>query len=308
MAKPGRPFPPPQGRIIALPGRGRTYVQDVPGPPGAPTVVLIHGLTMTSDLNWFGAFTELARHFRVVAMDLRGHGRGLPAGWGFRLEDCADDVAALVRTLGLRQVIVVGYSMGGLVAQLVWRRHRSLVQGLVLCSTARNFRGSIAERLIGLFWPAVGVTAQMTPLLHVVGAHLVGANLLGPIEDAAVRQWAHREMARTSLATLAAAIDAVSDFTSHLWIGSVNVPASVIVTTRDSVVPVSRQLNLAAAIPGAILHEVHADHGVCVRFPAMFGRELLRACRSVSVGDADGAHGGHGSDSTAANAALGDPA
>jgi 3-oxoadipate enol-lactonase len=284
MAQPGRPFPLPQGRMIALPGRGRTYLQEVQGPPGAPTLVLIHGLTMTSDLNWFGAFRELGRHFRVVAMDLRGHGRGLPAGWGFRLEDCADDVAALVRTLGLRQVIVVGYSMGGLVAQLVWRRHRPLVKGLVLCSTARNFRGSITERLIGLFWPAVGVAAQMTPLLHVVGAHLVGANLLGPIEDAGLRQWAHREMARTSLATLAAAIDAVSDFSSHHWIGSVNVPSAVIVTTRDSVVPVSRQLKLAGSIPGAIVHELHADHGVCVRAPATFGRELLRACRSVCAG------------------------
>jgi 3-oxoadipate enol-lactonase len=285
MAQVGRPFPLPQGRTIRLPGRGTTYLREFEGPPGAPTVVLIHGLTMTGDLNWFGTFAQLGRHFRVVAMDLRGHGRGMPAGWGFRLEDCADDVAALVRTLGLRSVIVVGYSMGGLVAQLVWRRHPRLVAGLVLCATARNFRGSIAERLIGMFWPAVGVAAQMTPLLHVVGAHLVGANLLGPIEDAALRQWAHREMAKTSLATLAAAIDAVCDFSSHNWIGAVNVPASVIVTTRDSVVPVTRQLKLASAIPGALVHELHADHGVCVRAPAAFARELVNACRSVCTGE-----------------------
>jgi 3-oxoadipate enol-lactonase len=281
MAQVGRSFQLPLGRVVTLPGRGTTYVREAAGPEGAPAVVLIHGLTMTGDLNWFGAFSELGRHFRVVAMDLRGHGRGMPAGWGFRLEDCADDVAALVRTLGISQVIVVGYSMGGLVAQLVWRRHPALVRGLVLCSTARNFHGSIAERLIGVFWPAVGVAAQLTPVLHLVGAHLVGANLLGPIEDAAIRHWAHREMARTSMATLAAAIDAVSVFTSHNWIGAVNVPASVVITTRDSVVPASRQLKLAGAIPGAVLHEIHADHGVCVRTPALFGRELVKACRSI---------------------------
>jgi len=174
------------------------------------------------------------------------------------------------------------------VAQLVWRRHPALVSGLVLCSTARNFHGSIAERLIGLFWPAVGVAAQLTPVLHLVGAHLVGANLLGPIEDPAIRQWAHREMAQTSMATLAAAIDAVSVFTSHNWIGAVDVPAAVVVTTRDSVVPVSRQLKLANSIPGALLHEIQADHGVCVRAPALFGRELLQACRSICDRDASG--------------------
>jgi 3-oxoadipate enol-lactonase len=284
MTQAGRPFHLPEGRILALPGRGTTHLRESEGPPGAPTVVLIHGLTMTADLNWFGAFSALARHFHVVALDLRGHGRGMHAGWGFRLEDCADDVAALVRTLGLGRVIVVGYSMGGLVAQLLWRRHRTLVDGLVLCATARNFRGSIAERLIGLFWPAVGIAAQMTPLLHLVGAHLVGASLLGPIEDAALRQWAHREMARTSMATLAAAIDAVSEFTSHDWIGAVDVPTAVIVTTLDGIVPASRQLKLASAIPGAVLHEIQADHGVCVRAPAAFARELLNACRSVCAG------------------------
>jgi pimeloyl-ACP methyl ester carboxylesterase len=288
MAQVGRSYQLPLGRVVSLPGRGATYVRESAGPAGAPTVVLIHGLTMTADLNWFGAFSDLGRRFRVVAMDLRGHGRGMPAGWGFRLEDCADDVAALVRTLGLGPVIVVGYSMGGLVAQLVWRRHPALVGGLVLCSTARNFHGSIAERLIGLFWPAVGVAAQMTPVLHLVGAHLVGANLLGPIPDAAIRQWAHREMARTSMATLAAAIDAVSVFTSHNWIGTVDVPAAVVVTTRDSVVPVSRQLKLASSIPGALVHEIQADHGVCVRAPALFGRELLHACRSVCAGETPG--------------------
>jgi len=285
MVQVGRQFPLPQGRMVALPGRGTTYLRESAGPPGAPTVVLIHGLTMTANLNWFGSFAELGRHYRVVAVDLRGHGRGMPAGWGFRLEDCADDVAALVRALGVDHVVVVGYSMGGLVAQLLWRRHPTLVAGMVLCSTARNFRGSIAERLIGLFWPAVGVAAQMTPLLHLVGAHLVGANLLGPIEDAALRHWAHREMAQTSLATLAAAIDAVSEFTSHDWIGAVDVPAAVIVTTLDGVVPVSRQLKLASAIPGAVLHEIQADHGVCVRAPAAFARELLKACRAVCLGD-----------------------
>jgi len=283
MTEAGTPFDPPFGRAVLLPGRGITYVREWAGPPGAPTVLLIHGLAMTADLNWFGAFPALVRQFSVVALDLRGHGRGIPASQPFHLEDCADDIAALADVLGLDRFIAVGYSMGGLVAQLLWRRHPGRVAGLVLCSTARNFRGSIAERLTALMWPALGAAAQLSPILQLVGAQVLGSSLLGHLEDATVRRWANSEMGRTSLATATSAIQAVSEFTSHDWIGAVDVPAAVVVTTLDRIVPLPRQLKLARAIPGAILRELDADHGVCVSAPANFGRELLEVCRLVAA-------------------------
>ena len=51
----------PPGRQVELPGRGTPYVPDIPGPPGAPVVVLLHGLMATADLNWISAYSELAR-------------------------------------------------------------------------------------------------------------------------------------------------------------------------------------------------------------------------------------------------------
>src|SRR2546427_10570624 len=113
----------PPGRYVDLPGRGRTWVIDAPGPVGAPTLVLLHGLSATAALNWFTTFPTLARRFRLVAPDLRGHGRGIRSNRTFRLEDCADDIAALADALGIERFIPVGYSMGGPVAQLVWHRH-----------------------------------------------------------------------------------------------------------------------------------------------------------------------------------------
>jgi 3-oxoadipate enol-lactonase len=138
-------FPP--GTRVELPGRGSGYVYHSPAPPGAPTLVLLHGLWATGSLNWFPAFAPLAGRFGVAAADLRGHGRGIPVTGHFRVADCADDVAALVDALGTGPVILVGYSLGGVVAQMTWRRHPDRVAGLVLCATSRNFGGSRQEQL-----------------------------------------------------------------------------------------------------------------------------------------------------------------
>ncbi|HLJ07868.1 MAG TPA: alpha/beta fold hydrolase, partial [Acidimicrobiia bacterium] len=99
---PGPPIPPPlpPGRIVHLPGRGETFVRDT-GPPPAdgpapgPPVLLLHGWTASADVNFFAVFPELAGRHRAVALDHRGHGRGLRPRTPFSLEDCADDAAAL---------------------------------------------------------------------------------------------------------------------------------------------------------------------------------------------------------------------
>src|SRR3954470_13108295 len=129
----------PLGRRVDLPGRGTTFVREVAGPEGAPTVLLLHGLLASGGLNWFQAFAPMSEHFRVVALDHRGHARGLRTRSRFRLADCADDAAALIEALGTGPVIAVGYSMGGPIAQLLWKRHPELVAGLVLCATSDRF-------------------------------------------------------------------------------------------------------------------------------------------------------------------------
>ena len=85
----------------------------------------------------------------------------------------------------------------------------------------------------------------------------------------------------TSMATVAAAVTSVGKFTSHNWIGDVDVPVAVLVTTRDSVVPTSRQMKLAHAIPHATVINVEGDHGVFVATPRLFADKILEACRAV---------------------------
>ncbi len=277
----------PLTRLVELPGRGMTRVWDCAGPPGAGTLVLIHGVAGTAELNWGKVFAQLGAHFRVVAADLRGHGDGIRLRSRFRLEDCADDVAALAGVLDIRRFAAVGYSMGGMVAQLLHRRHGSLLSGLVLCSTAGNARGSLAEQMAALAVPAVATALRWNPMMHLMGADSIGMALLGRVDDPATVSWARAQLSRTSLATTLSAMHAVSEFTSDRWIGQVDVPAAVVITTRDFVVPPSRQLRLARAIPGASVHHVDGDHGACINAPQLFARALLQACWSVQPARGD---------------------
>jgi 3-oxoadipate enol-lactonase len=272
----------PVTRLVELPGRGVTRMWECAGPPGGETLMLIHGLACTAELNWGKVFAPLAAHFRVVAADLRGHGDGIRAGSRFRLEDCADDVAALAAVLGTGKFTAVGYSMGGMVAQLVYRRHASLLSGLVLCSTAGNV-GSLAQELAAFALPAAA-GLRWNPVLQLVSAEVLGSALLGPIEDQAAASWARAQLGRTTLVSAVSAIQAVCQFSSDGWISQVDIPTAVVVTTRDRIVPAGRQLALARAIPGASVHEVDADHAVCITAPQVFARTLLEACWSVEPG------------------------
>ena len=84
---------------IQLGRHGSTTVRDIPGPPGAAAVMLLHGLGATVRLNWGPCFRPLSEHFRVLGLDHRGHGSGLRTR-RFRLEQCADDAADAARAPG----------------------------------------------------------------------------------------------------------------------------------------------------------------------------------------------------------------
>jgi len=275
------PFAPPlpPGRYVELPRRGRVWVHEARGPQGASTLVLLHGLSATAALNWFTAFPALSRRFHVVALDLRGHGRGIRSARPFRLEDCADDAVALADELGIDRFVPVGYSMGGPVAQLVWRRHPERVEGMVLCATSRNFRGGGEERLVFTALPGVATAARLVPpfLRREVMRRAVAARP----DDPPVLRWILSEVQRHDPAVLVEAARALGSFSSHDWIGDVDVPVGVVVTLEDNLVPPHRQLKLARAIPGATIHAIDADHGACANRPDLFVPALLEASESV---------------------------
>jgi pimeloyl-ACP methyl ester carboxylesterase len=240
-------------------------------------VILLHGLGATTTINWPGAFGALSSHFRVVALDHRGHGRGIRSPWPFRLEDCADDVVALADALGLERIILVGYSMGGPIALLARRRHAGRVSGLVLCATSSVFNDEKANG--SPLGAAVAASLRVTPPLirRTVAAAVVRA--IG--RESGFAPELVDEMCLHDPAAVLEATRAVWRFDARTWVEELRCPTAVVVTERDRLVPVRRQLELATAT-GATLHPVTAGHDVAGRDPRRFLNALGEACRSVS--------------------------
>lgn len=268
----------PEGRHLELIGRGTTFVREA-GPASAPTLLLLHGWTANADLGWRGTYPALTDRFHVVALDHRGHGRGIRDTRRFSLEDCADDAAALIEHLGLQHVIPVGYSMGGPIAQLLWRRHPELVDGLVLCATSSTFNGTPRER--ALFGLLSGASVGARRLRPEQRAALAMRLMAKKQVDPSAWMWAHESVAAHDWMAIIDAGRAIGRFDSRSWISNVGVPTAVVVTTRDRVVPPARQLELAAAIPGATLHPVRGDHAVCLAQCEELVPRLVEAVDSV---------------------------
>jgi 3-oxoadipate enol-lactonase len=269
----------PHGRTVHLPGRGRTHVLEAPGPAGAPTVVLLHGLGATAGINWAGSMEQLSQRYRVLAPDQRGHGRRPLSLRLFTLEDCADDVAALADAVGEDRVIVAGYSMGGPITLLARRRHPERVAGIVLCATSAHFGG--ADPRYGRSLQYLRTTMRLTPP-H-VRRQMMGTMMRHYDGGAALHPDFAAEAGRNDPAAVLDAVAAVTRFDARSWLDELSVPAASVVTTRDRYVPVARQLELAHAT-GAAIVSVTADHDVAMRRADVFAPALLQACDIVVRG------------------------
>ena len=275
------------GRFVTIAGRGEFFVRYAPhADPTAPVVLLLHGWTASSDLNFFTAYAELHQHATVIGIDHRGHGRGLRPDEPFSLEDCADDAAAVVRKLGAERVIAVGYSMGGPIAMLLARRHPELVAGLVLQATAMEWRATRRERtrwqISRMFGPITRrfvrprlvrlVFARRFPRRHALRPHL---------------GWMLAEWRRNDPWHMAQAARALSRFDARPWLASLGVPTVVVLTTRDQLVPPRKQRQLAETASAAVI-PLDGDHFVNVLQPAEFSAATTRAVRQVLVAPAAG--------------------
>jgi len=269
----------PPGREVELPGRGTTFVRELDGPtPTSPTVLLLHGWTASADINWRRCYYPLSSQYRVIALDHRGHGGGIRSRKIFRLLECAGDAAALADVLGIERYIPVGYSMGGPIAQLMWKHHPERVLGLVLCATATSFATSREEKLSFMGLSGLAAVARVAPTQ--TRQWLTEQMFLRRKTDQ-WDPWSIEQVGRHEWRTVLEAGRAIGKFSSRAWIEDIDVPTSVIMTMRDHVVPLRRQVRLFESISGAEAFQVDGDHDACVANADDFVPTLLRAIHSV---------------------------
>jgi pimeloyl-ACP methyl ester carboxylesterase len=269
----------PPGRLVDVSGRPPIWVYDAAGPPNAPVVILLHGLGASAALNWFSTFGPLAEHFRVIAPDHRGHGRTPAGDETFSLSGCAEDAFAVADALGIDRFVAVGYSMGGPIAQLMWRNQPDRIAGLVLAATSRDFGGRILDRLK---FQSIPLALAATRLPGSGSVRGLGVALLSPrFTSGPLRRWVREELGRGDARRVLEAAAALGRFSSRTWIRDVDVPTSVIVAMNDQLVPVRRQLKLARSIDGAVAAFVNGDHYSVGSAPEDFVPVLVHECLSV---------------------------
>ena len=272
------PEPPvalPPGRVVHVAGRGELFYRDTGG--DGPVVLLLHGWVVTADLNWFLAYGPLSEAgYRVVALDHRGHGRGMRPLDPFRLADCAGDAAALLAHLGVERAVAVGYSMGGPIASLLARDHPERVSGLVLSATAPHWQ----SRAMKLIWRAQGLT-RLAGGIFPRGIWRAGFRLAGFPESAAA-DWFISELTRGSGVDIAEAGREMGRYDARPWLPGIDVPAAVIVTTHDKSVPPATQRELVPLLR-ARQFDVKGDHDAVTTKSDRFNKVLIEAIRSLEA-------------------------
>jgi 3-oxoadipate enol-lactonase len=266
-------------RTLVVPGRGEFFLRDSGGAdPARPTVMLLHGWMVTADLNWHRAYDALvAAGYRVLAIDHRGHGRGLRAMAPFRLEDCAADAAAVLRELGAAPAVVVGYSMGGAIAQLMARDHAEVMSGLVLSGTCQHFQDP-ATRKLWKWMGVVGVALGLAPRWFYRGA----------FRSAKIRltertAWWLSELMRHQARDVAEAGRELGRFDSRPWLAALRrAPTAMVLTGRDQMVSAAKQRELAEA-SGATVFEVAIDHLEVTDRAELYNPALISAVEAVAA-------------------------
>ncbi|SCL25617.1 Pimeloyl-ACP methyl ester carboxylesterase [Micromonospora nigra] len=222
-----RPHSRPDEQVRLRSADGTTLFATAYGPPAAPTLVLVHGLGLSLD-SWQQVIDELAGQYRVIAYDLRGHGRsGHSPTRDYSLEAHAADLAAVLRTMtNGRPTVLVGHSLGG--AVILARTKHSLdgIAGVVFVGSAaavvtvpglpaRGLPDPARRAVIRLWLAVLRTTAALArPMRHAAPVtNAVGRRLLFAPDDpdSAVDRARHSflgtdpdVLARTSLASVRA--------------------------------------------------------------------------------------------------------
>lgn len=295
-----------EARVLPSHDGGNLYVVEK-GPPDARPLVLLHGITLAARV-WGYQLRDLSDRYRVIAVDLRGHGQSTAGREGFGLHLLAEDLCTVLERLDLRDAIVVGHSMGGMTLMRFCGDHPQVlderVAGVVFLATAG---------VVPLPPVVQRVLARATPRLQRLGEvrgwerfpRLAGAE--GDLPYVLARRVFGRDPSHTHIELtrqLAAACAPSTSFPSGLGLvlhdaeealAATRTPALVIAGELDTLTPVAFSRRIAELLPDAELHVLDgAGHQLMLERPDeladlldRFAERLARDPATAPVGISD---------------------
>lgn len=244
-----------------IPVNGTTLFVDETGPAGAPALVFTNSLGTTVEM-WDQQVRVLARRWRCIRYDTRGHGRSPATGGSVSLEVLIEDLAGVVDALGLDRPVVAGLSLGGITAQGYALAHPDRLSALVLMATAPHLppRENWLARAATVEQDGMGAIADAVMQRWFTPAFGAGEPGLLAVQR-------ERFLANDPIG-YAACCRALADVDLRDRIGAIAVPTLVVAGAEDPVTTVAMAEALAGAIPGAGLEVIpEASHILTVERP-----------------------------------------
>jgi pimeloyl-ACP methyl ester carboxylesterase len=220
-----------------------------------PAVLLLHGLGATGD-DWPLQVPALATHYRVLTVDLPGHGRSRPPRGRWTIDVIAGDVIDLLDHLGEPPLHVVGLSLGGCVAQRLALKRPQLVRSLILVNTFARLRPAGlrgALRFGRRLW-----LLAVAPMP--VNAAYIAEGLFPRPDQRELYEAAASRLAANPKSAYWNVVRALAMFNTTPVLGQIACPTLVVAGDRDRTIPLAAKQRLAQGIPGARLVVV-ADSG-----------------------------------------------
>jgi 3-oxoadipate enol-lactonase len=205
-----------------------------------PALLLLHGIGSNSR-SFRHQLADLADAFTVVAWDAPGYGHSDDPPRALSMADNADEAARLLDVLNIEQTHVLGVSMGGVIAQLLYHRHPERVRSLILADTTAG--GSSPERLQQRLHAIDTLTPRQ--LAEQRAPQLVRSDAPQALIDELTEIMADVRPAGYRAAAIALAETDLTGLLAHI-----RVPTLVIHGEHDTVVPLATGQTLAQAIPG----------------------------------------------------------
>ncbi len=216
---------------------------------GEPVVMIMGlGANVTA---WDSQLEPLSREYQLIAFDNRGAGRSEAPDEPYSIRQMADDTAALMDELGIKEAHVFGMSMGGMIAQEMHHRHRARVRSLILAGTmAGGPQATFPDPKVFQQFVSNGVNSMEEAVAAGLKLFYSEAFL------AKKRDWLlQRSLANMSLMApphaLQKQVMAIMSFNAHGLLGKIETPTMVMGATEDQIVPFPNQELLARHIPDA---------------------------------------------------------